>query len=157
MIPKIELFFAPEHRLCAHFEGEKCVAGVRPVWASPISRPGEFLALLDAKGEEIALFRAPQNALSGDSWRAAQTELRRRDLSAKIESLESAREENGAAYFVAHTHRGRREFVVTNLSTNAIYFGENRLLLVDVEGNRFEIGDLNALDERSRALLDGIL
>ncbi len=154
---KIELFFQPENRLCAHIEGEKCVMGVKPVWASPLSRPNQYLALLDAKGADIAMFKTPQSELSGDSWKAAQKEIRRRDLTAKIDSLESASEDNGVAYFVAHTDRGRREFVVTNISTNVIWFGEARLLLVDAEGNRFEVEDINGLDVKSRGMIDGIL
>ena len=154
---KIQLFFQPENRLCAHIEGEKCVMGVKPVWASPLSRPNQYLALLDSKGADFALLKTPQNELSGDSWKAAQAEIRRRDLTAKIDSLESASEDNGVAYFVAHTDRGRREFVVTNLSTNAIWFGEGRLLLIDAEGNRFEVADIEGLDAKSRGMIDGIL
>lgn len=154
---KIELFFQPESRLCAHIEGERCVLGVKPVWASPLSRPDQYLALLDAKGKDFALLQDPARELSSESWTAAREELRRRDLTARIDKITSARAENGAAYFSVETDRGARDFVLTNISTNAIWFGENRLLLVDSDSNRFEIPDLAALDERSQLLLDGTL
>lgn len=154
---KIELFFHPETRLCAEIEGEKCVWDVKPAWAAPLSRPGYYLALLDSKGEEIALVLEPSKELSPASWQAAQKEMRRRDLTSLILRIETAREDNGAAYFSVATNRGARDFVATNLSTNAIWFGENRLLFIDTQGNRFEVEDLAALDTRSQALVAGIL
>lgn len=146
--------FHRQHQLCAEIENERCVIGVRPVWASPLSRPDRFLALLDAKGGELALWSEPRQSLSDDSWRAAQLEMRRRDLTARIARIESLREENGAAYFAVETDRGARDFVATNLSSSVVPFGDNRLLIVDADGNRFEIADIAALDERSRSLLD---
>lgn len=153
---KIELFFVDE-TLCTQIAQERCVRNVKPVWASPLSRPNKFLALVDPKGDDVALLIEPQLELSSESWDAVQSELRRRNLTAQIQRITSAREDNGAAYFSVETDRGARDFVATNLSTNAIWFGENRLLLVDADGNRFEIPDLNALDARSRAFVDGIV
>lgn len=152
----IELFFVDE-TLCAQIPNERCVRNVKPVWASPLSRPNQFLALVDPKGDDIAMLVEPKRELSAESWNAVQTELRRRNLTARISRITHAREDNGAAYFSVETDRGARDFVMTNLSTNAIWFGENRLLLVDADGNRFEIPDLNALDARSRAFVDGIV
>ncbi len=154
---KIELFHQPATRLCAQIDDEKCVLGVKPVWAAPLSRPKRYLALLDPKGEDIALLFEPERELSSASWQAVQSEIRRRDLTSRIARLQSVREDNGAAYFSVETDRGARDFVATSLSTNAIWFGENRLLLIDTEGNRFEIEDVAALEPRSRALLEGIL
>jgi hypothetical protein len=154
---KIELFFQPSTRLCAQIDDERSVVGVKPVWAAPLSRPGQYLSILDPKGEDIAMLIEPQTQLSSASWQAVQTEIRRRDLTSHVSRIVSAREDNGAAYFSVETDRGDRDFVCTNLSTNAIWFGENRLLLLDAEGNRFEIEDIVGLDARSRALIEGIL
>ena len=149
--------FHRQHRLCAEIEGERCALGVRPVWASPLSRPGQFLALLDAKGAEITLWSEPRASLDDQSWRAAHLEMRRRDLTARIERIVSLREDNGAAYFGVETDRGARDFVATGLSSSVVPFGDNRLLIVDADGNRYEIADIAALDENSRALLDEVL
>lgn len=154
---KIELFFQPSTRLCAQIDDERCAIGVKPVWASPLSRPGQYLSILDPKGDEIVMLPEPKQQLSGESWQAVQAEIRRRDLTSRVSQVISAREDNGAVYFSVASDRGERDFVCTNLSTNAIWFGENRLLLLDAEGNRFEIEDLATLDARSRSLIEGIL
>ena len=151
---KIELFFR-EQLLCAVLE-DRCAWGVKPVWASPLSRPNRFLALLDSKGKEVALLPDLQSELDAASWSAVQQEMKLRDLTARVTGIESAHEDGGVAYFVVETDRGRRELVANNLAQNALYFGD-RLLLLDTDGNRFDFPDLRALDERSRALLDGIL
>ena len=55
------------------------------------------------------------------------------------------------------TDRGQREFVVQNVAENAQWLGDHRLLIVDVDGNRFEIADLTALDKRSLAAVEQVL
>ena len=45
---------------------------------------------------------------------------------------------------------------LAEFKSNLLYFGD-RLLLLDTDGNRFDFSDVRALDERSRALPDGIL
>jgi len=152
---KIELF-KRDQTLCAILE-DRCAWNVKPVWASPLSRPNQFLALLNGKDKELALIPDPSRELSVASWQAAQSEMRLRDLTARVTSIESLREEGGVAYFAVETDRGHREFVANNLGTNAQFFGESRLMLLDTDGNRFDIPDLNALDERSRSLLNEIL
>jgi hypothetical protein len=46
---------------------------------------------------------------------------------------------------------------VQNVSENAQWLGDYRLLLVDVDGNRFEIPDLQALDRRSLGFVELVL
>jgi hypothetical protein len=55
------------------------------------------------------------------------------------------------------TDRGRRDFVTQNLQENALWFSCTHLLLLDVDGNRFEIPNLEGLDAKSRAVIDAIL
>lgn len=153
---KLELFFRGDW-LCAVIEGEKCAHAVKPVWASPLSRANRYMAILDSKDKEFAFLSDPQRELDATSWQNVQSELRKRDFTARISRIESANEEGGAAYWSAQTDRGPRDFVTNNHSQNALWFGDNRLLLLDADGNRFEIPDISRLDARSRAFIEGIL
>jgi hypothetical protein len=154
---KIELFYEPKERLRATIEGDRSYLTVKPVWASPLTRPNAYLCLLDGKNEPVAMFADPKQELSDASFQAIQEELRRRDLTARVSAVTGARQEFGATYWSVETDRGPRDFVSQNLSESALWFGENHVLLMDVEGNRFEIVDLEQLDSRSRALVDSIL
>ena len=86
-----------------------------------------------------------------------QEELDRRYLTSTIASVLSVRNEFGTSYWDVETNRGRREFVVQNVAENAQWLGDHRLLLVDVDGNRFEVPDLNGLDKKSLGLVEMVL
>ncbi len=152
----VALFFAPGNQLRLTIEGELSYPAVKPVWAAPLSRPGKHLVLLDGKGQEIVMLENPE-ILEKESWEAVQTELRRRYLSASVLSVASARVEYGATYWNVETDRGRREFVTQNLQENAVWLSPDHLLLIDVDGNRFEIPDASKLDKRSQRFLKAIL
>lgn len=130
---------------------------VKPVWSAPLSRPNEFLVLLDARGEEIVMIENPGRDLPAGSWQAVERELHHRYLTATVTAIRDARQEYGATYWTVETNRGEREFVTQSLQENAQWISEHHLLLIDVDGNRFEIPDTTALDGRSRAFIHVIL
>ena len=66
------------------------------------------------------------------------------------------REEFGATYWTVETDRGRREFVVRHMRDNAHYLSATRLLITDVDGNRFEVPDMSKLDSESYDLLSRV-
>src|SRR5258708_22840163 len=88
-----------------------------------------------------------------DSRNIVRENLDRRYLTSEIQRIHLARREAGAYYFDADTSRGRREFVVQETPEAIRWLGDHRLLLVDVDGNRFEAHDIRALDRKSATLL----
>ena len=68
-----------------------------------------------------------------------------------------AKFEYGATYCQVQSDRGERDFVTQSLQENALWLSPTHLLLLDVDGNRFEIPDVTALDARSRAYIETIL
>ncbi len=148
--------FSHRSRLRLTIADERSYWSVKPGWAAPLSRPNQYLALLDSKDQEIALIADPKT-LQEKSWQAVQVELRGRYLTATIARIESARQEFGATYWLVETDRGTREFITQNLQENAQWLSDDHLLLLDVDGNRFEIPSLEKLEVRSRAIIEGIL
>jgi hypothetical protein len=149
----LKLFYQPKDRLRLTVEGDRSYPTVKPAWAAPLSHPNAYLALLDGKGKEIVTLADP-TTLPTASWAAAQEELRRRYLTATVTAISHARQEFGATYWTVGTDRGPRDFVTQNLQENAIWLGDTHLLLLDVDGNRFEVPDIGALDAASRHLLE---
>jgi ATP-binding cassette subfamily B protein len=125
---------------------------VQVVRCAPLSDPGRYIAFLDERGEEICMVPDPAE-LDDATRRVLDEELTRRYLTAVVQRIYSVRVEAGVAYFDVETDRGRREFIVQNAHESARRLGEQRLLLLDVDGNRFEVADLGALDRRSARLL----
>ncbi len=152
----LTLFFEPKDRLRLTVGGERSYHTVKPAWAAPLSHPDAYLALLDGKGQEIVTLPDPK-ALPAASWAAAQEALRRRYLTAAVTRVAHTRQEFGATYWSVETDRGKRDFVTQNLQENAIWLSDVHLLLLDVDGNRFEITDTAALDAASRRLIEMVL
>ncbi len=152
----LKLFYHPKDRLRLTVGQEKSYHTVKPAWAAPLSRPNRYLALLDAKGNEIVMLPDPAE-LPKESWEAVKSELYRRYLTANITAITNARVEYGATYWSVETDRGHREFVMQSLQENAQWLSEGHLLLIDVDGNRFEITDVTVLDARSQSFIDAIL
>jgi hypothetical protein len=128
---------------------------VKPVWAAPLSRPGRYLSLVNAKGEELAMIDDP-GTLDKTSRAALHLELHRRYLTAIVERIDRIDPEHGTTYFAVQTDRGPRDFVMQHIHDNALWFSPTHVLLIDVDGNRFEIPATGKLDPRSINLLRSI-
>jgi hypothetical protein len=153
---ELNLFFEPKDRLRLTVGEDRSYHTVKPVWAAPQTQPERFLALLDGKEKEITTIPNPTD-LPESSLKAVREELRRRYLTAQIRSILNAKVEFGATYWHVSTDRGDRDFVTQSLQENAVWMKSGHLLLIDVDGNRFEIPEIESLDERSRQILESIL
>lgn len=152
----LKLFYEPKDRLRLTVGEDRSYPTVKPAWASPLSYPGRYLSLLDGKGEEIVLIPELEE-LPPESLKAVREELARRYLTARVDRILDARNEFGATYWHVDTDRGERDFVTQSLQENAQWLSPTHLMLMDVDGNRFELEDVSALDARSRSLLETIL
>jgi hypothetical protein len=136
---------------------DRCHLQVQPRWASPVKQPGKYLSLLDGKDREILMLNDGLEGIDADNRAILERELHRRYLTTQVQTIEHAHTEFGSTYWTVKTERGRREFVTQSLQENAQWHGPAHLMLVDVDGNRFEIRDVKALDEESQRLLARIV
>ncbi|HVL39727.1 MAG TPA: DUF1854 domain-containing protein [Fimbriimonadaceae bacterium] len=153
---ELNLFYEPKDRLRLTVGSDRSYPTVKPAWAAPLTHPDRYLSLLDGKGEEIVMVTDP-TGLPSESMRAVQEELRRRYLTATVKRILHAKVEFGATYWTVDTDRGERELVTQSLQENVQWLSPTHLLLIDVDGNRFEIPDVQALDAGSRAYLEAIV
>jgi hypothetical protein len=152
----LKLFYEPKDRLRLTVGDDCSYPTVKPAWAAPLSRPETYLSLLNGKGDEIVLLPDPKE-LPADSLAVVREELRKRYLTATVSAIRHAKQEFGATYWTVDTDRGPRDFVTQNLQENAIWLSPTHLLLVDVDGNRFELTDIDQLDHASRTYVETIL
>src|SRR5262245_17487622 len=125
---ELKLFYEPKERLRCTLNNEKTFLTVKPVWAAPLSHPNRYLALLDGKGDEIAMIPDPKKLPQKD-LEILERELRQRYLTATVTAVTYARQEYGATYWTVETDRGPREFVTQSLQENALSFSDTHLLL----------------------------
>ena len=129
---------------------------IKIVRAFPLSHPDRYVAFLDDKDEEIGMVKDPKE-LDPQSRKIVEEELDKRYLVSIIKKIRSIRTDFGTSYWDVDTNRGRRDFVIQGVQDNVVWLGERRLLLVDVDGNRFEIPDYSSLDKKSASLLEEVL
>jgi Domain of unknown function (DUF1854) len=71
-----------------------------------------------------------------------------------IQRIVSIREEFGFLYWSVETDRGAKEFIMRDSVIGSVRkISEGRYLLIDINQTRYQVSDLDALDERSQALL----
>ncbi len=149
----MEIFYFPEGRLRLTVDDRSYVT-VKPAWASPLTYPDRYLSLVDGKGKEIMMFSDPTKELTPAQWALLKEELGKRYLNARVLSVKEAKTEFGATYWSVESDRGHREFVTQSMQENAQWLGPRHLLIIDVDGNRFEVPDVDALDPQSKRLLE---
>lgn len=93
------------------------------------------------------------DGLEKENKEILEVELRRRYLTSQIVNIIEARTVFASTYWTVETERGLREFVTQSLHENAQWHTPTHLVLVDVDGNRYEIRDTRTLDEESRIVL----
>ena len=155
-VKSVRLFREPAWTLRLTIENDRSYTRVKIVRAAPLSHPHKYISLLDIKDEEVCMIPALSD-LDEDMQAIVTEELDRRYLTSIVQKVNSVRNEFGTSYWEVSTDRGEREFVVQNVSENAQWLGDHRLLLLDVDGNRFEIVDLNALDKKSAGYVELVL
>ena len=152
----LRVFRSPPWQARLTVEGVVSFPVVKPVRAAPLTEPARYISFLDVRSEEICMVNDLAD-LDEDSRRVVEEELAAHYLTAIIERIDSARNEFGTSYWDVQTDRGARDFVVQNAAENARWLGSDRLLLLDVDGNRFEIPNINHLDKRSIGFVRRVL
>lgn len=122
----------------------------------PLSKPDEFLSLQDSAGKEMAVLRSTQG-LDSDTSRIFSEELDRRYFTPIITAIRDLEQESGMWRFVVDTQRGSTEFYVRNWRDNAYEIAANRWQIHSVDGGRFDIPNLEALDLQSRKQMARLL
>src|SRR5207245_6572281 len=116
--------------------GDRSYLHVVVMPAAPLSYPDRYIVILDGDGAEVCLLRDPAD-LEPHSRQVLAEELRARDLTATIQRIDVVREEMGLTHFEVRTDRGPRPFVLGRAEEHVRRLGDRRLLLVDLDRNRF--------------------
>ncbi|MGV3723526.1 MAG: DUF1854 domain-containing protein [Actinomycetota bacterium] len=152
----LHLFHHPPGTLRLTVSDNHSYAEVKLYQAWPLSAPRRFLSLVNSKGDEIAMVE-DLDALGPASRAVAEEELRRRYLTAKVQFVREIRTEFGVTYWHVSTDKGERDFVVQSMSESCVWLTDRHLLIIDVDGNRFELEDLTTYDAVSKGHLSTVL
>jgi hypothetical protein len=130
---------------------------VKIVWARPVSGRGREVSILDAKSNEELIMLESLDRLDKASRLVAEEALDLRYLVPCITAINRADVSYGNRYFDVETDRGPRQFLIKDPNANVIHVTDDRLMIRDVIGNRYEIVSVAALDLPSRHALDQVI
>ena len=122
----------------------------------PLSDADRYLSLRDADGNEIGILESLAD-LAHDQAALLRAELERRYFTPAIERVRSVKEEFGYSYWLVDTDAGPRRFTVQSGKNNVTVVAARRLLIVDVDGNRFSVADYTRLDRNVLRTLETLL
>lgn len=122
--------------------------------AFPFSAPEKYISIRDItpKSEEIGMI------IDLADWPADLASIIREQLNIryftpKIIRIREVKEEFGFAYWVVDTDRG--EMNITTSIWNPIFrLGDKKLLVNDLDSNRYEIEDVNKLSRKEIKMID---
>jgi len=129
------------------------VVRVKPVRMFPISFPNEYILLVRESGEELGFIRNLRD-LGREGRRKLREGLERGYFIPSITRINDLRYRFHVLYFDVETDRGPTKFELRDRTENLTLLPSGKLVAEDVDGNRYVVDDMNALDPRSRALLD---
>lgn len=155
---EIRLFRSPagDARVRVTVGNERSWYSVQVARAFPFSDPGGYVGLRDDNDGELGLIPDIRK-LDNESRAVIEEELHRRYFTPRVLSVTTAVELTGTVTFVVQTDRGERRFIVRNLRDSSFLLGPDRLMLVDVDGNRYEFPNVSTLGQTAYRILSKVI
>lgn len=114
----------------------------------PFELQWEFISVMNAEEQEIGIIRNVE-LFDEENCALLKEELRRRYYSPVIDKIYSLKERYGFSYWKVHTTEGDMSFTLRDTFRSIIHAGGDRVVIMDVNGNRFEIPDVKSIDKKS--------
>ena len=151
--PESDIFACDDDAITLERREDDAPQRVFAVCTFPATRKYQYLSIrkwtADGDDVELGIVR------DLDDWPTEQQELlkeslKRHYLLPQIEQLNSIKLRQGFLELDVESDMGSREFIMRWTQSRAVEFGENGKLLIDTDGNRYVIADVNALSPRQR-------
>lgn len=116
--------------------------------AFPFMKPREYISVFDTEGKEIGIIENLDD-FDAETQAIVTDELKRRYFSPNITKIASIKERFGFSYWKVITDKGPIDFAVSDTYKSIIRFSTTRFVIIDADGNRFNIRNLDELDTTS--------
>ncbi len=122
----------------------------------PFSDPDSYLSIRKDtdKAEEIGLIVDYKNDFDAATAALIAEQLDIRYFTPVITKILQVKEAGGFAYFDVMTDYGECQFSFRSNSSNIVHLSDTRLIIYDMDSNRFEIPDTNKLSSKELKKLD---
>jgi hypothetical protein len=150
--PKKLRFFKHGATLRLTIQDDRSFPKAGIVRAFPLSDRNRFFSVRDGQDNEIGLIVNPTE-LSAENQNLLDEDLLRRYFVPSVKKIVSAKERFGTVEWTVETDRGVCHFTTQNLRENVQRPTAGRIILNDVDGNRYDIRNLDDLSRESQEIL----
>lgn len=129
---------------------------VRPVRCFPFTNHNEYISLREGNGNESHELGMLRNidSLGEDAAAMIKEQLDIMYFMPVIQHIDDIREEYGYSYWTVRTDRGAARFTVPMGGNSIQRLSDTRMIIKDLDGNRFEIPDSSVLSAAELKKLD---
>lgn len=129
---------------------------VQVVRSFPLNEPDVYISIRepDEKAKEIGMIRDINKDVTKETAEMLREQMRLRYFTPKIERIYNIKDEYGFAYFDVLTDHGRCKFAIHMGRGSVVNLTETRLMITDLDKNRFEIPDITKLTATELKKLD---
>ena len=113
----------------------------------------EYISVLDEEERELGIVRE-LSAFPEDVRTLLEGELKKRYYTVTVTQILSVKESFGFSFWRVMTTEGEWKFTLRDTMKSISSVNGSRVFFSDVNGNRFEIPDMSALDAKSRKSLE---
>lgn len=135
--------------------GEKEYSRIGVYLTFPLTEPEEYISIREAdeKAKEIGIIEK-LSELDKDQQEMIREQIKLRYFMPTIVKVLDIKDEYGYAYWNVTTSFGACRFTTRMSGDAVIFLGESRLMVTDIDGNRYEIPDFYKLSVGERKKLD---
>jgi len=121
----------------------------------PFTGPDEYIAIrtMEERSKEIGVIKHLKD-VSKDDAKIIREQLNLHYFTPVIRKIIDIKDEYGYAYFHVMTDRGECRFAINMGGNGVVRLSDTRLLITDLDENRFEIPDVRELTVKEQKKLD---
>lgn len=129
---------------------------IRVVRSFPFTDRNKYISIrtIDEKSKEIGMIKDLETDVDSETRKMLEEQMDIRYFTPIIKKINNIKDEYGHAYFDVETDQGPCKFVIYMNSSSVVNLSDVRLLISDLDGNRFEIPDYTKLSARELKMLD---
>ena len=155
LTPQNAVFTRTEGGFVSMTHGEESYPRVQVVRMFPFSEPGKFISIRTAEetSKEIGVIET-MDGFPKEVQEMLLEQLNLRYFTPIITKIYQIKDEYGYAYFDVDTDRGRCRFVIHMGGNAVVHLSDVRIIISDIDENRFEIPDVTKLSVKEQKRLD---
>ena len=119
----------------------------------PFDNPWSYISVLSTDSVELAFIQSVDLFEEEDKALIVR-ELERKYYTPSIKKIISVKDRFGFSYWDVETESGKVTFTLQDTFKSISRAGDNKLFFSDVDGNRFVIEDIEALDRKSHKKIE---